>query len=332
MRDIKPILKAMKQSLDAKERDYNEYWKEAGLKSVFIVPLFERVLGYDPLIDMAFEFKLPATGGEYLDILLQDSLVIETKRFNLLSDDKQRKKAHKEIRRYLSPDDSISFGILTDGVIWDFFMEKRFLERYGNNTEKVPPIREDIPLCFSLNSFDDGFLDDMSIFHAKGFYRNMKYLAACIVHRALRKPGAKAWYKLFSALENAQRQKICGDKIAVKIEDRFRSETGEFKDDPSMIGKTLQWEDEFLRLSVIVQPRGKIKVDLSNSNTILKPERQQGVLEKYPNITDRVFKTWPTSEQDRIYNSRVELLREITGKTKIYKQKEFLDGWTESVQ
>jgi hypothetical protein len=319
----------MKQSFDTKDRDYNECWKEAGLKSVLIVPLFESVLGYDPLADMAFEFKLPATGGEFLDIVLQDKLVIETKRFNSLSDDKKRKEGQKEIRRYILPDDEISFGILTDGVLWDFFMEKRFLERYGNNTDKVPPIREEIPLCFSLNSFDDGFLDDMAIFHSKVLKKNMKYLAACIVHRAMRKPGGKAWHNLFSALENAQRQKICGDKLAGKIEERFRNETGEFKDH-SMIGKKLQWEDEFLRLSVVVQPRGNIKVDLSN--TILKPERLQEVLGRYPNIVERLFKTWPSSEHDRIYNSRIELLREITDKTKVFKQKQFLDGWAESSQ
>jgi hypothetical protein len=198
MERIKGMIKALKESLETQDRDYSEQWKEAGLKSTFVAPLFETVLAYDPLKDMAFESKLPSTGGEYLDILLQDSLVVEVKRFNLLSDDISRKKATKEIRRYLAPEDNIFFGILTDGVIWEFFMERLFMERYGNDGEKIPFIREAVPLCFRLNTFDDGFLDDMQMFHAKGFYRNIELLKNITGKKAIHKQDQflNAWVKV----------------------------------------------------------------------------------------------------------------------------------------
>ena len=329
MEELKTIIKSLRESFDPLERDYGDQWKEAGLKSVLVVPVLKSLLEYNPLLDMAFEAKLLSTGGEYLDILLQDSLVVEVKRFNLLSNDKKRKKARKEIRRYLTPDDNIFFGILTDGAEWEFFMERRFIERYGNDGQKIPLIRDEIPLCFTFNSFDDGFLDDMRIFHSKGFFRNMKFLAKCIAHRALRRPGAPAWHNLFSTLENAQRQKICGDNLRAKIEDTFRYETGEYFEQVNAKelrpGVKFQWEDDFLRLGIIVQSNGAVKIDLSN--TFVKPEKQHGVLKPYPNIIEKLFNTWVQNEEDCIYGTRIELLRDITGKKAIFGQDKFLAKW-----
>lgn len=333
MEELRTVIKVLKESYDTQERDYSDQWKEAGLKSVLIVPLFKNLLEYNPLVDMAFEAKLPSTGGDYLDILLQDSLVIEAKRFNLLSSDKKRKRARKEIRRYLAPDDNIFFGILTDGISWEFFMERRFIERYGHDGKKIPLIREEIPLCFSFKSFEDGFLDNMRIFHSKGFFRNMKFLAKCIANRALRKPGAPAWHNLFTTLENAQLQKICGDNLKTKIEDTFRYETGEYfeqiRSKEIRVGVKFQWEDKFLRLGVIVQPNGAVKVDLNS--TFVKPENQHMVLKKYPNIIEKLFHTWVQNEEDCIYATRIELLRDITGKKAIRAQDKFLAAWTKVV-
>ena len=117
----------------------------------------------------------------------------------------------------------------------------------------------------------------------------------------------------------------------MKIEDAFRYETGEFFDQITSremrTGMKLHWENEFLRLSVIVQPNGAIKVDLSN--TFVKPENQHKILKEYPNLIEKLFNTWVQNEEDSIYGTRVELLRDITGKKAIFGQDKFLAAWTE---
>jgi hypothetical protein len=66
MEELKAVIKALKESCDTQERDYSDQWREAGFKSALIVLLFQELLDYNPLVDTAFEHKLPSTNRDYL--------------------------------------------------------------------------------------------------------------------------------------------------------------------------------------------------------------------------------------------------------------------------
>ena len=293
--ELRERFKRLKDSL--KDNDswfrYQNDLKEEGLKAIFIVPLLMEHLGFSNIDDFKFEDVQGANQG-FADIILRDNFLLELKKFNLLSDKSELEKAEKQIRKYIKNEkDKIYFGVLTDGVVWNFYIDKRFIVLHGNESQDLPELDDDCPLCLSINIQNEQFLNLLYMFNIDDYESNIKkILVNSVVNKLLSKGGKYALNKMFSRLENMDMEGICGKYVQDQIDELFKLEKGEFfeqvKLDKNFLKSTYKYEDEFIIIEHGVVQNGHIKVDFKKCK--IKMEKQIEAFSEYPNFASSSLK------------------------------------------
>lgn len=297
--------------------------KEQGVRSLFVIPLLEDILGYEQIENYHFEYQISGSGASKLpavDILLiKENLIIETKPFNSLSNDKNKQDAEDQLKKYIKPkEDEINYGLLTDGVIWEFMIDKLFLKNRCNDGKNVD-IDDDIPVCLTFKVLDDNFLNLMMLFHKDLCLENIKKLGDGIVKTIQNTKGGFGWQNIFAKVDDITNQVKCGDIIKNQILNIFKIKKGELyqdiKDGKINIKELYYIEDEYLKIVFNILSNGCIKV--ISEKSLLKPEKQHQVLEIFPNIIKKLFDEWVNNEESREYESLKELLKDMQGTAKI---------------
>ena len=314
---INEIKKALKSG-DPQEIEYfSKHIKESGLKSLLIVPIFQEFLGFTSMKHYGFEVALSEKAlakQPAIDILIDEQMVIETKNFNYLANEKTRKDAEAQTKFYIKPKgDKIEYGILTDGVLWEFFIDTAFISRVSNEGSQVADMNEDIPLCITFDIMNEYFFELLSMFHKDIYQANIKKLSDGILKTIKGTPGGFGWQNLFAKVENTEIQSKCGKFIKQKIEEQFRIKKGEFYDDIKA-GKTKEGvlykiEDQYICLVFKVISNGFIQIIPEQS--FLKPGNPKDVLKMFPKITELLFSHWLNDSSRREYETIDELLLDI---------------------
>lgn len=331
--DIKERLNKLRDSLsdNYSESVYKNSLKEEGIKAIFIIPILHEFLNFTNIDEYKFE-DIQGDNQNFADIVLRDNFLFETKRLNLLSDPNEKAKAEKQLRRYIKKEnDNIHYGILTDGFLWELFVERKFIEKYANEGNKIAELDdEDVHLCLAFSIADQHFLNLIMMFHKDIYEENFKkIISRAIVNRATNKPGRVAVRNLFSLIDNTDIEQICGNYVQEQIDKYFRKEKGEFFDDIAC-GKMnadakLKYEDEYLYIEVAVQKTGHIKVDPYKCR--LNNEKLIEATQKMPTFLNLLTKTWPNSATDCIYPSRIDLIKALLDRRRLSKQEEILRNW-----
>jgi hypothetical protein len=330
--ELKERIKRFRESLkdgDVWQR-YQKDLKEEGVKTLIVVPLIIEHLGFENIDDFRFE-DVQGNNQGFADIVLQDKMLIELKKFNLLSDSIERDKAEKQIKKYIKTEkDNIYYGILTDGVLWELFIDKKYIKLHGNENNDIPEIYDDVPLCVSIRIDDDNFLNYLTMLSENVYEENIKkYLIRAIVNKAIAKPGKPiGLHNMFLKLENTDLEELCAKYIQEKIDDNFKIEKGEFFDDvvqgKKKIGSRMRYEDEYINIEIEICKNGYLKV-LFKSCT-LKQEKQLEALDQYPLFIE-YLKSWPKNEESCMYPNRVSLIKALRDLKFLQKQEDFLKKW-----
>lgn len=308
---------------------YQDDLKEEGIKSVFVVPLIMEHLGFANIDDFKFEDVQGSNQG-FADIVLKDNFLFELKKFNLFNDKAELERAEKQIKKYIRNEkDKIHYGILTDGVLWELFIDKRLIVQAGNEGSDLPELDDDCPCCMSVNISNEQFLNIIYMFNIEDYENNIKrYLAKSIVNKLLSKGGKFALNNMFTKLENMDIEGICGKYVQDQIDEHFKLEKGEFfeqvKTDKSMLNKKLKFEDEYVILVVSIIQNGHIKVNYQDCK--IKMEKQIEAFSEYPNIIESL-KMWQQSSEACIYPSRINMYKAIKGNSRLRNQEELIKRW-----
>ena len=305
-------------SKDDNEADYSSRLLEEGIKSLFIVPVFFNYLGFDDIDDYQFE-AMPIKEknlNERADIIIKNKFIIETKRFNLLKDEQEHIKAKKQLLEYLSPKDEYEYGILTDGFIWELYLERTFIEKiaYKSNTLSL---KEKIPLCLEFSLKDEDFWDWLSILHKEIIEDNMERLAKGIVNISLCKKGAVAFHHLFKKLEDdSDKRADMGQNVRDQLDIRFGKIKGEYFDEVEKgkyaIGELLEFDDEIIKIVVKILEDGRIEI-IPEKTIIIDQDK---VVEGYPYFLKYRFDIWQNDPNSKIYKNRIDIFKSIIGKGK----------------
>ena len=301
-------------------KGFQEKLKEQGVRSLIVIPLFEEYLGYDQLEYYTFEYQISGLGSSKLpavDILINDNLIIETKPFNSLSIESNKREGEEQLRKYIKPkDDNIFYGLLTDGIIWEFMIDKSFLKK---DIKGEVDILDDIPICLTFKIQDENFLHLMMLFHKDLYVENIKKLSDGIVKTVQGTKGGFGWQNIFAKIDDITLQVKCGDYVKNQVLDVFKIKKGELYQDikDGKITPNINYfiEDDYLKIVFTIMPNGFIKI--IPEKTILKPEKQLAVSKQYPQIINLFFNTWPSDEQAREYESLKELLKNLQDTSKI---------------
>ena len=210
---------------------YQNDLKEEGIKALFIVPLIMEHLGFSNIDDFKFEDVQGSNQG-FADVVVKENFLFELKKFNLFSDKTELERGEKQIKKYIKNEkDKIFFGILTDGVLWELFIDKKLIVTNGNEGNELPELDDDCPLCLSFSIEHEQFLNIIYMFNTEDYENNVrKYLAKSIVNKLQSKGGKYALNNMFYKLENMDIESICGKYVQDQIDELFKIEKGEFFD------------------------------------------------------------------------------------------------------
>lgn len=324
---LKANVEKLRESLKSDNRDkYAERLKEEGLKSLIVVPILQDYLGFDDIDDYEFEYG-KVSNRDRSDILIRQNFLLELKKFNLLENPQNRRAAERQIIAYLEPDDDIYYGILTDGNYWSLFMEKRYVERFANNSREIAEIEEDIPSVISFSISNEHFWDLLLMFHRECYEDNMQQLARGVLNRARKLRGGIAWYNLFSKVKEPEIRKVCGDVVKQQIEDTFWIDPGEFfdelKKEKVSLGDRYCYEDDFIRFEVTIEKNGWIKID---SATVASKGLVKEALQYYPK-REEMIKSWTDDKNDNLYKTKIDVIKDLKDSQKLRNQASYEKNW-----
>jgi len=303
--------------------------KEEGIKSVFIVPLIMEHLGFSNIDDLKFE-DVQGNNQGFADIVVKDNFLFELKKFNLFNDKAELERAEKQIKKYIKNEkDKIHYGILSDGVLWELFIDKKLIIQSGNEGSDLPELSDECPRCLSVNIQNEQFLNIIYMFNVDDYENNIKrYLSKSIVNKLLSKGGKFALNNMFSKLENMDIEGICGKYIQDQIDEVFKLEKGEFfdqlKGDKAILNKKMKYEDEYIILEITIIQNGHVKVNFQNCK--IKMEKQIEAFSEYPNIIESL-RMWQQSSDACIYPNRINLYKAIKGNSRTRNQDELIKRW-----
>lgn len=329
--ELRERFKRLKDSLKDPELwfRYQNDLKEEGIKAIFIVPLIMEHLGFKNIDDLKFEDVQGSNQG-FADVVVKENFLFELKKFNLFTDKTELEKAEKQIKKYIrSEKDKIFFGILTDGVLWELFIDKKIIVSSGNDGNDLPELDDDCPLCLSFSIEHEQFLNLLYMFNEEDYENNLKkYLVKSIVNKLLSKGGKYALNNMFSRLENMDIEGICGKYIQDQIDEKFKIEKGEFFDDikadKTLLKNKMIFEDEYIVIEISIIQNGHIMANYQNCK--LKMEKQIDAFAEYPNFIENL-KLWQQSKDSAEYPSRIALYKALKGNSRLRNQDEILKKW-----
>ena len=299
---VRQRLERVRKDLESSDPELPNRLNEKGVECAILVPLFEDVLGYDPITDIEYESTSTQNHGQRFDFLLDHRLLVETKSLTTQLSDR----AIAQISEYIGLNDEISFGIATNGVEYALLMERHFIEKKANQGEPIVGAVKNVYHIFTIDSGEEKFYEIMDLFNRTSYEQSMVAVAKYVLRQLVPSKGPHAY--IFRDRELDQRIK---DKIEKQMDfsqgvylQQIRS--GELK--PS---QELFFSDEYVKVTVILEadgsvtlPKGGIEVD---ANKILTDRKYLPLLEK---LTD-----WHSQEQ-RFKDPR-DILREASGKKRI---------------
>ena len=246
-----------------------------------------------------------------------------------MKDKQEHTKAKEQLIEYLSPEDNYEYGILTDGHIWELYLERTFIEKIANKSKSMKNVQEKIPLCLKFSLNDEDFWYWLCFLHKEVYESNMETLAKGIVNIAEAKQGKVVFHHMFNKLKHQPEIKGNMDKkLTEQLRKRFIPIKGEYFDDIKAgifhPGDKLAYnEDEFIKIVVTILEDGRLEIVLDE--TFMKPGNPKEFIKAYPNFNEYFLGKWLLNPNSKIYLNRKELLRALTGRKKIF-QKE-LDNW-----
>lgn len=137
---------------------------EKGVECAVIVPLLEVILDFDALSDVTYEQSSVSHHGQRFDFLIDGKLLVEAKDLGANLDEH-----FKQVTTYIQKNTDINYGILTNGIEFQIWVERSFIEAVGNtqlpHTAKVAKVFE-----LSLQNDSVQFILDVFSLLAKGIY------------------------------------------------------------------------------------------------------------------------------------------------------------------
>lgn len=136
--------------------------QEKGTEYVVLMPFFEVMLDYDPLEHISFERSSVTNNNQRFDMIVESddkrSMLIEAKALDTDLTARER----KQLTDYISTNREHSWGILTNGFDWWFFIERHYVEAVANKGQELPQKKEDVFCVMHLSVEEPHFFDFMA--------------------------------------------------------------------------------------------------------------------------------------------------------------------------
>lgn len=120
----------------SKWNDLSARLKEKGVEYCLVLPLFEVVLGFDPITDIRMEHGSEKYSNQRFDFVITPqnenhySLIVEAKSLS----ETNLQKHEEQIVKYMRDNQEFPWGILTNGFEWRLYISKKYIEIKFNDS------------------------------------------------------------------------------------------------------------------------------------------------------------------------------------------------------
>lgn len=284
--------------------------QEKGVECTLLVPMFEYLLGFDPVDDIQYEVTSNNVYHQRFDFLLDHRFVVESKALNCPI----TKNEIKQISRYIAQNNEISYGILTNGLEYVFLVQRSFIEKVANGGEPIVGATRSVYNVLTTSAIDNKFLEIMSLFSRSSYDEVFTAIAKYAFRQLVKKRGPTSPIASDKNLDGYIKSLI-EKKMDFKrgpYLDKIRS--GEY-----VPGQTLTYEDKYISIKVELQPDGTVKlpqagIQVKDTNAILADGEFKPLI--------NLLTEWYDSEQ--IFEDPKDIFRKATGKQKVSSKYDFL--------
>ncbi len=282
-----------------------ERLKEKGVECTILMPLFEDILGYDPVLDIEYELSSSKVHGQRFDFLLDGCFVVEAKALNVLLTGN----IIDQIIKYISMNDEINYGMLTNGIQYVFFIQKTFIEKVANSGEEIIGARRSVYSVLTVGAEDDYFVEIMRLFSKQTYDEVFRRIAKYAFRQLVVKKGPKTAIAEDKELDTYIKKLIEKrmDFKQGKYLPKIRS--GEYK-----AGQKLVYKDKYIQITIEVQTDGTVKLPKNGIEVDANAILETGVFKPVLSL----IIDWHDKEQS--FQDPKDIFRQALGKAKISKK------------
>lgn len=230
---------------------------EKGVECAIVVPLLEIVLDFDAM-DIGYEQESTSKHGQRFDFLLEGKFLVECKALGANLDEHR-----KQISRYIQGNNEINYGLLTNGIDYQFWIQKTYLEKVAGSdlrhTDAVACILE-----LSLQRDNSQFLlDAIRIFSKKSYVQTFEAIASVAGYYAAGSRGKP---------RNVHEDRKINEELRERIRSAVVVTKGVFYDDvvngKLAAGTLLRFADDCVSITVEVTETGTVILRKGGANVL----------------------------------------------------------------
>jgi hypothetical protein len=281
---------------------------EKGVECAIIVPLLEVVLEFDTLSDVTYEQESTSKHGQRFDFLLEHCFLVECKALGSNLDEHR-----KQIARYIQGNDEINFGLLTNGVDYQFWLQKSFIEKVSGadlrHTDAVANVLE-------LSIAKDGvqfFLNALTIFSKSSYAQTFKTIASVAGYYASGARGRPANVHEDRKLNEVLRDRIRDAVVVTKGVYYDAVVNGELRK-----GDKLQYKDECVEITVELTETGTVILHKGGANVV---DMMKAMSEGWEGIIVQITTRW--SKEDSEFQDPMEIIKIALNKQRLFGKERY---------
>jgi hypothetical protein len=230
-----------------------------------VLPLFEVVLGFEPIEDIVMECGSEKYSNQRFDFVVTPknrgkySLIVEAKSLC----EKNLQRHEEQIVKYMKENQEYPWGILTNGFEWRFYISKKYIELKFNENRSLTHFKTKPVLnIMTLSLKDDNFLEIMQSMkknNFENFWCNIsKYTYAAISGGRGKRP---------TITPNKKVNELLTEKIRESVEIKVGDYWKYIQDNKMKPGDKVVCKNNFVDLVFELDSGGRLVLHPKKSNT-----------------------------------------------------------------
>jgi hypothetical protein len=289
---------------ESKQSNMISSLQEKGVECAILTPLFETLLGFDALKDIQYEHTSNKKFNRF-DFLIEGRFIVEAKRLN-----SPLSSIYSQISSYISGHDEISYGMLSNGTEYAFFIQKDFIREFLGPEEKLKiDFKKNVFHIFTISINDQNFVDIIKLFSKDQYHQIFSNMARFALTR----------------INSSRATKICDDKdlntyLQDLISEAMDIKPGIYMKDISskdvFVGDCMVYEDDCVKIPVYIEKDGRVRL---KKETIQVKDMMKVMENEFAPLIDLVRNEWKSD--DSIFNEPSDLIKIATGRERLPKGK-----------
>lgn len=280
---------------------------EKGVECAIIIPLLEVILEFDTTCDVQYEKLSDSKNGQRFDFLIENRLLVEAKALSANLDEH-----YGQLEKYIEGNNDIDCGLLTNGVDFQVWIQKSFLEHEsGKKLPHAPHVARVLEVSLDTDADTVQFvLASLALFSKSKYQQSLSTIARIAGFYAV---GGKGKPPILA--EDKEIDKILKDRIRAAMS----IQKGVYYDDvvsgKLKAGEKLQYRNECVEVTVEVMETGTVKLRKGCANVLnMVSAMQKG----WRPMVKVIEEEW--SQDDREFKDPLEIIKIALNKQKLFNR------------